>query len=91
MPTCTRPYVLPGSSTAASAKPRDAANRGLSTGNRFASAYFHLHLGAINLAQGHARESIAHYRKAQSIVRREFNNDKDMKLVTNVLTAECVL
>ena len=67
---------------------REAAHMGLSTGNRFASAYFHLHLGAINLAQGHTREAIAEYRKAQSIVRREFNDDKDVKLVTNVLTAE---
>ena len=49
---------------------REAANSGLSTGHPFASAYFHLHLGAINLAQGHVHEAIAEYRKAQAIIRR---------------------
>ena len=67
---------------------REAANSGLSTGHPFASAYFHLHLGAINLAQGHVHEAIAEYRKAQAIIRRDFNDDKGMKLVANVLTAE---
>ncbi|MCZ0953711.1 MAG: LuxR C-terminal-related transcriptional regulator [Rhodospirillaceae bacterium] len=67
---------------------REAANLGLSAGTRFASAYFHLHLGVIDLVQAHVDEAITEYRKAHAIFRRDFNDDKDMKLVTNVLTAE---
>ncbi len=67
---------------------RQAANAGLSTGLPFSIAYFHLHLGAINLAEGHVQESITEYRKAQAIIRRKFGEDKDMMLVANVLTAE---
>ena len=68
---------------------REAANLGLSTGLPFASAYFHLHLGAINLAECHIHEAVAEYRKAQAIIRGKFSDDKDMTLVANVLTAEC--
>ena len=67
---------------------REAANSGLSIGLPYQFAYFRLHLGAINLAQGQIHESIADYRKAQAIIRRDFSDDKDMKLVANVLTAE---
>ena len=67
---------------------REAANRGLSTGLPFASAYFHLHLGAINLAEGLLQDAILEYRKAQAIIRGKFGDDKDMALVANVLTAE---
>ena len=70
------------------AEAREAANRGLSSGLPFAGAYFHLHLGAINLAEGHPQEAIAEYRKAQAIIRGKFSDDKDMTLVANVLTAE---
>ena len=70
------------------AEAREAAHSGISTGYAFSNAYFHLHLGAINLAQGHLQEAIAEYRKAQAIIRKDFNDDKDMKLVANVLTAE---
>ena len=67
---------------------RKAAHSGISTGHPFASAYFFLHLGAINLAQGSFHAAIAEYRKAQAIIRRDFNDDKDLKLVANVLAAE---
>ena len=67
---------------------REAANSGISIGLPFQDAYFHLHLGAINLAEGHVHEAISEYRKAQVIIRRDFPDDKDMKLVANVLTAE---
>ena len=69
-------------------KAREAAHAGIATGYAFSSAYFHLHLGAINLAQGHVQEAMAEYRKAQAIIRRDFNDDKDMRLVANVLAAE---
>lgn len=67
---------------------RKAAHSGIATGHAFGSAYFYLHLGAINLAQGDLQQAIVEYRKAQAIIRRHFNDDKDMKLVANVLTAE---
>ena len=67
---------------------RKAAHLGMSGGNAFGNAYLHLHLGAISFAEGHLREAIADYRKAQAIIRRDFNDDKDMKLVANVLIAE---
>lgn len=70
------------------AEARKAANLGLSTGLPFASAYFHLHLGAINLAEGHVQDMIAEYRKARAIIRGKFSEDKDMTLVADVLTAE---
>ena len=67
---------------------RESANKGIASGMSFSAAYFHLHLGALNLAEGRFQDAISEYRKAQAIYRRDFRDDKDMKLVANVLTAE---
>lgn len=65
-----------------------AAQAGIAIGRPFESAYLYLHLGAMNLAQGRFRAAAAKYRKGQAIIRRDFKNDKDIRLVANVLMAE---
>ncbi len=70
------------------AEAREAAHAGISMGHPFDSSYLYLHLGVISLAQGHVRDAIAEYRKGQAVIRKDFNDDKDMRLVANMLMAE---
>ena len=70
------------------AEAREAAHAGIAVGNAFSSAYLHLHLGAVNLAQARVRDAIAEYRKGLAIIRRDFKEDTDMHLVANMLMAE---
>ena len=67
---------------------REAALAGIAAGNSFVNAYFHLHLGAVSLAQADVREAMAQYRKGMAIIRRDFKEDKDMHLVADMLMAE---
>ncbi|MEM1261453.1 MAG: LuxR C-terminal-related transcriptional regulator [Pseudomonadota bacterium] len=67
---------------------RLAAQRGLSFDLAFSAAYLHLHLGVISLQEGRLQDAIIEYQHAKRIARRQFANDKDMRLVIDVLTAE---
>ncbi|MEM8984052.1 MAG: LuxR C-terminal-related transcriptional regulator [Pseudomonadota bacterium] len=67
---------------------RLAAQRGLSFDFPFSSAYFHLHLGVIAVREGRLHDAYVEYQQARQIARQKFADDKDMRLVTDVLMAE---
>lgn len=54
----------------------------------FGETYIYVHLGVVAAAQGKLDQAFECYQKARDNLRRHFIDDKDLKLVLNVLMAE---
>ncbi len=54
----------------------------------FGETYIHVHLGVVAMAEGKLDIAHEHYTVAQENLRRYFIEDKDLKLVLNILMAE---
>ena len=54
----------------------------------FGVAYFDFHLGVIDFSEGYLESAFSHYQKAQNAIRHYYSDDKDMKLINNILMAE---
>ncbi len=54
----------------------------------FGIPYFDFHLGVINFAEGLLNNAFSKYQKAQNAFRHYYSDDKDMKLILNILMAE---
>ena len=54
----------------------------------FGETYIHVHLGVVATADGKLDKAHEHYKKVQDNLRRYFIDDKDLKLVLNILMAE---
>lgn len=54
----------------------------------FGETYIYIHLGVVASAEGRLDKAHEHYQKAQNNLRRYFIDDKDLKLVLNILMAE---
>lgn len=71
---------------------RDFAHRGIANLRKlkmlFGIAYFDFHLGVIDFSEGHLENAFSQYQKAQNAIRHYYSDDKDMKLIINILMAE---
>jgi len=54
----------------------------------FGETYIYVHLGVVAIAEGKLDRAFEYYKKAQDNLRRYFIDDKDLKLVLNILMAE---
>ncbi len=54
----------------------------------FGETYIYIHLGVVATAEGNLDKAHEYYKKAQDNLRRYFIDDKDLKLVLNILMAE---
>lgn len=54
----------------------------------FGETYIHVHLGVVAFAEGYLDRAFEHYTKAQGNLRRYFIEDKDLKLVVNIVLSE---
>ncbi len=54
----------------------------------FGETYIYIHLGVVATAEGKLDKAQEHYKKVQDNLRRYFIDDKDLKLVLNILMAE---
>tara|TARA_B100001939_G_scaffold314113_1_gene298308 strand:- start:43 stop:2730 length:2688 start_codon:yes stop_codon:yes gene_type:complete len=56
----------------------------------FGEAYIYFHLGVAAMAAGQPDQAMTHYHRAQDMARRHFIDDPEMKLIANILMAECL-
>ena len=57
-------------------------------GSLYGEVYINFHLGDISFAEGNSKQAKEYYQTGLKLTRRHFNDDRSMKLVAKVLTAE---
>ncbi|OFA29246.1 hypothetical protein BAE46_14080 [Glaciecola punicea] len=71
---------------------RDFAHKGVAILRKlkmlFGIAYFDVHLGVIDFSEGHLANAYSQYQKAKNAFHRYYSDDKDMRLIINILMAE---